>query len=248
MIRQKNRHIIGRVFAIGKSLILFAVGLSLILVANFSDLLSSRWAFIGALAVIVGAGLAVVNVMIYGPKILQDAEGHDNHIHAINDRRRLGQVARRISLHGDHRDRECLRSLRLLYDRFSDLMNVASETIVGYDDQEIQTHMRSLFWTSVDLLDRSVDITVMASALRGDRRCALVAERSKVFHEVRTGVYELEKLIVDLYNLGIRAKQEDFKKSKSDLTRSLRVLKRVDDRLHELHHSAALDDSDAQGA
>lgn len=209
-----------------------AVGGSTLLVGAWALGLGPLIAFIGLISIVAGVGIGITNMLTNYPEY---AKRHYQKMKVEARQKRddeLDFLDERLLKDRDPKDQQALRALRAFYDEFLDELD-AEKLSKNVSERTIE-RLHEMFDACVSSLKYAADLWDVLSTTRGKEREALIVDREQVINDVVSRVDVFGAKIAEIRTLGLKANKGDLDAIQEDLTRNLRVAKKVEERMSEL--------------
>lgn len=208
------------------------IGISLLFLAA---ILGKGIGLLGLIGLLAGIGIFFSNLILNFDKLSEQAlkqirEKEKSHQDANLD----ALDAKLIKTKGTD-DQNALRSLRSLYDSFSD--DLQNKRISSCVPLEMLNLVDEIFHACIQKLHRSYDIYQMAQKVNGKLQKDLQKQRSGVLNEVEQSIEKLTIAISEVRTLGMKAEQDTMQELRSRLEMQLEVAKATEESVAALTKS-----------
>lgn len=212
-----------------------AGGLSLLLVSWGIDQSTGWLPFLGVAGLLAGFGTLATRWLFQHDEIARDAFA-DLQQEAIDlKEQELDRLAERLSQDKDPRDEKSLQHLRDLYGAFR-LDTAWTKRLEGNSVLEINSQVENLFRACIASFERSVELRDAARGMRtreGQRN--ILESREQLLEEIEQSVRQLAGTLDNVKALSLaKTPAQDLARLRQDLSASLDVAKKVEERMHTL--------------
>jgi hypothetical protein len=180
---------------------------------------------VGLVGVIVGVGWFATRMIFQTDEIAAKVLRQEQEKAVRAEEAKLDNLQQRLRVDRDFRTKDYLTLLRTCRSEFEEF---ATRPGIAIQSQEIVKQVQQLFWSSVDQLERSLKLYSLSERLVGEQREKVLDER------VQTAAKHYQDLISDEQNT-------DLSSIRDELDASIRVAKRIEERMKELEGNSNMD-------
>ena len=212
-----------------------ALGLTLLLVSWAVGAATQLLAFAGVMSLLTGAGALVTRWIISRDKIAKRVFLRAHEQMAAQKERELDELAAQLEKDEDPWTGQALKTLRVLADRFRDLMDPSKTPRTP--PVEIAGTVQRLLDSSYQSLKGSYKLwETSQKVLTEAARREVLEKREKVLVEVDKSITQIAKTIDGLHTLGLDTTTPgaDLASMRQELEENLNVARRVERRMNEL--------------
>jgi hypothetical protein len=141
------------------------------------------------------------------------------------------ELQRKLRGDRDHRTKDCFAIAKEARREFLELSKkdgLANRTL------EIGKQFDQLFWATIEQLEHSLKLYDLADRLVDSRRDEILREREAVVTDLLSSSDRLRQVTTQIRQISQEEREVDLKPLTDELDASLRIAKRVDERLKEL--------------
>lgn len=207
------------------------VGGGTLLVGAWALGLGPMMAFLGVISIFAGFGIGITNMLTRYPEYAKRYIMETRAKTRQERDQKLDLLDDRLLKDRDPKDQQALRALRAFYDEFLD--DLYAEKLSKNVSESTIERIQEMFDGCVGSLEYAADLWDAISTTRGKDREAILTDREQVIDDVVSRVDAFGAKIAEIRTLGLRAKKGDLDRIQEDLSRNLRVAKRVEERMSE---------------
>jgi signal transduction histidine kinase len=199
------------------------------------------WIAVGACGVAVASFVGLVTFRMDAMRASIEAEMTEQEAAGLD--RLLEELAVKLRVDRDYRTKDALSIGRAARETFRE---VASSNEVPFQTRELQKQFDSLFSAFMEQLRRSLVLFEQADRLVGESRDGVLKERETCVEEIQSAAQQMQKAAEHLENLSRSKREADLAPLQQELEASLRIAKRVEERLREWDTSVSLPERETQ--
>jgi hypothetical protein len=193
---------------------------------------------VGLVGVIAGVGWLATRTIFYTDAIAADVLRKEQEKAAKAEERRLDDLQQRLRVDRDFRTKDYLTLLRTCRAEFEEF---SSKPGIAIQSQEIVKQVRQLFWSAVEQLERSLKLHLLSERLMGEKRKQVLEEREQVLNEINASIEHMQRASKNYQELIQDETETDLSSIRDELDASLRVAKRIEERMREIEGKTNMD-------
>lgn len=157
--------------------------------------------------------------------------------------RAIEELAVKLRVDRDYRTKDALAMGRAARETFRE---VASKNELPFQARELQKQFAALFDALLEQLQQSLMLFEQADTLAGESRKGILEQREVCVGEIQSAAQQLKRAAEHLQNLSRSKREADLAPLQQELEASLRIAKRVDERLREWDASVSSPEREPQ--
>lgn len=193
---------------------------------------------VGLVGVIFGIGWFATRAIFYADDVAADIVRRDQENVLKAEEAKLEELQQRLRIDRDFRTKDYLTLLRTCR---TDFEQIAKKPGIALQSHEIVKKMRQLFWSSIDQLDRSLKMFELSERLIGDQRKKVLEDRERVLAEISESIDHMQTAIQHYQKIVDKEQETNLDELQSELDASLRVAKRIEERMKEINGTYDVD-------
>lgn len=192
----------------------------------------------GLVGVLAGVGWMATRVIFFADDVAAKvaSEEKEKAIRAEEDK--LDDLKNRLRADRDFRTKDYLTLLRTCRSEFE---LFATRPGLALQSQEIVKQVRLLFFSSVAQLERSLKLHELSDRLIGDQRKKVLEDRERLLGEIHESIEHMQNAAKHYQELVDNEQNTDLSSIRDELDASLRVAKRIEERMRELDGTTNVD-------
>ncbi|AMV31185.1 hypothetical protein VN12_03640 [Pirellula sp. SH-Sr6A] len=190
------------------------------------------WLGLGASLVTAASFAGLLAFRFDALKRSMESEAEDEQARLLEQA--LDMLATRLRADRDYRTKDALSIARASRESFR---KSRMQNELPIQSVELQKQFDSLFEALIEQLERSLELFEQADKLSGSARDTILQARESCVAEITTASIQLHKAAEHLGNIIRSRKEEDLAPLQEELEASLRIAKRVEERLREWDES-----------
>lgn len=232
---QFRRKVLVDLLASPWTLIPGAGGLSLLMLAWGMDQGTGMLGFLGVAGLLVGFGTLATRWLFQHDDIAREAFEDIQREAVGTQEKQLDDLARRLAADHDPRDEKSLQHLRDLYGAFRD-DTAWTKRLEGRSVLEINGQVENLFRACIASFERSLELRDTALGMRTKEGQRSVFEaRERLLEEINQSIRQLAGTLDNVKALALaQTPAHDLARLRQELTTSLDVAKKVEERMQTL--------------
>jgi hypothetical protein len=192
------------------------------------------WIALGACCVALATFVGLVTFRLESMRSAIESDMAEQQ--AVGLDRVIEDLAVKLRVDRDYRTKDALAMGRAARASFREF---ASGNELPLQTRELQKQFDSLFGAFVEQLLRSLALFEQADRLVGELREGVLQQRETCVAEIQSAAQQLQKAAEHLENLSRSKREADLAPLQLELEASLRIAKRVEERLREWDNSAS---------
>jgi signal transduction histidine kinase len=191
------------------------------------------WIWVAAVAAGVAVAVVATKLAAGVESLEETALQEETEERSQREEAQFEELQRKLRSDRDHRTKDCLVTAREARKEF---MELAKRDGLAHRTLEIGKQFDQLFWATIEQLEHSLKLYDLADRLVDKRRDEILREREVVVSDLLSSADRLRQVTTQLRQISQEEREVDLKPLTDELDASLRIAKRVDERLKELEN------------